>query len=262
MRKITDNIYPGTAAFFIGINLLLLSIVEMAHHANIIGSTFSIIMVTLLVLSTICYSIYDYYVLSDERLIENKYLEKSSTCELLILVSYIEVFIIMATDWDLRVRISVPYGSILGVVLGLVIMGYGASLNYKEKNGSDLPVRFSTTLNEVMEKNNISSEDIAKQLQIRSSTVSKIVEGKYIPSLSLAQKIATIVHKPTEELFILNEYIRPEYEVKSSRQSRAILICLVTILTVILCAGIIRLSPKKQMIKIQKTTTEQATELM
>jgi putative transcriptional regulator len=54
-------------------------------------------------------------------------------------------------------------------------------------------------------------EDLARRLGVTRQTIIAVENGKYNPTLELAMKMARLLGRPVEELFILNDekYPRP-----------------------------------------------------
>ena len=52
---------------------------------------------------------------------------------------------------------------------------------------------------------NITQEELAKQVLVSRQTINAMEANKYVPSTSLALKIARYFGKPVEEIFILEE---------------------------------------------------------
>ncbi|MBM2814004.1 MAG: family transcriptional regulator [Ignavibacteria bacterium] len=53
---------------------------------------------------------------------------------------------------------------------------------------------------------NITQDDLAKLTKVSRQTINAIELCKYIPSTTLALKIARIFEKPVEEIFFLEEF--------------------------------------------------------
>lgn len=53
--------------------------------------------------------------------------------------------------------------------------------------------------------NNISQEDLAKEIQVSRQTINAMEKGKYAPSTILALKLARFFEKTVDEIFTLEE---------------------------------------------------------
>jgi putative transcriptional regulator len=54
-------------------------------------------------------------------------------------------------------------------------------------------------------KNNLTQDDLARQVQVRRETIVFLEQGKYNPSLKLAYDIAKVFGLGIEELFIFED---------------------------------------------------------
>jgi len=54
-------------------------------------------------------------------------------------------------------------------------------------------------------KNNLTQDDLARQVQVRRETIVFLEQGKYNPSLKLAYDIAKVFGLRIEELFIFED---------------------------------------------------------
>ena len=53
--------------------------------------------------------------------------------------------------------------------------------------------------------NNISQEELAKQISVSRQTINAMEKGKYVPSTVLALKLAKYFEKPVEKIFALED---------------------------------------------------------
>ncbi|MFW5755269.1 MAG: helix-turn-helix transcriptional regulator [Tangfeifania sp.] len=51
--------------------------------------------------------------------------------------------------------------------------------------------------------NNLTQEDLAKQIDVSRQTINSIETGRYVPSTVLALKISKVFRKPVNEIFEL-----------------------------------------------------------
>ncbi len=58
-----------------------------------------------------------------------------------------------------------------------------------------------TRINELMKRNNLSFEEVARRIQATPETLKAIEDGRYDPPLSVAHKLAAALHVPVEKLF-------------------------------------------------------------
>lgn len=55
------------------------------------------------------------------------------------------------------------------------------------------------------EKNNLTQQDLAEQLEVSRQTIISLENGKYNPSIMLAYRIAKIFNLMIEEVFLFEE---------------------------------------------------------
>jgi putative transcriptional regulator len=65
--------------------------------------------------------------------------------------------------------------------------------------------RVLNTVRECRKRAGLTQEDLARATQVSRQTIISIERGKYIPSLSLALKIARFFGCPTDEMFEIEE---------------------------------------------------------
>jgi putative transcriptional regulator len=66
-------------------------------------------------------------------------------------------------------------------------------------------VTISTSIREHRVRLNLTQEALAEQVGAVRQTIAYLEKGEYMPSLSLAWRIATVLGVPLTELFILSE---------------------------------------------------------
>jgi len=62
----------------------------------------------------------------------------------------------------------------------------------------------SNTLAQLRKQNNMTQEDLAKQIDVSRQTIIAIEKGNYVPSLLLAMKISSVFDTTVETIFQLN----------------------------------------------------------
>ncbi len=70
--------------------------------------------------------------------------------------------------------------------------------------------RVIVRLREIRARYNVSQEELAKAVGVTRQTIIAIEKGKYLPSLTLALKIARYFNLRVEDIFQLND--SPEHE--------------------------------------------------
>jgi putative transcriptional regulator len=62
-----------------------------------------------------------------------------------------------------------------------------------------------TRMKELRSKENLTQEELAKQVGVRRETIIFLEKGKYNPSLKLAHKVAKVLKSRIEDIFIFEE---------------------------------------------------------
>ena len=60
-------------------------------------------------------------------------------------------------------------------------------------------------IKEYRQRNNLTQEELAKEVKVSRQSIISIEKGHYIPSLPLALKFSKLFNCPTDELFNLKE---------------------------------------------------------
>ena len=61
------------------------------------------------------------------------------------------------------------------------------------------------SLKELRARHNITQEDLANKVGVRRETIVFLEQGKYMPSLQLASRVAKIFNLPIEKVFKIEE---------------------------------------------------------